>query len=411
MDFFFPLASGLVALLIPVALIVGIVLVVRRARDIEPVPGIGTTRRLFLYWLAFISLMLAASGLTMLVGSALEQLFETSFGRGGSSDQAAFGLAATIVGFPIWLLLMRAGSKSLATYPGEAGSLGRKFYAYSVLLVSATVVAYTATQTLTGLFEFDDLGASDFAAPLVWAAVWYYHWRTEAIEGQPSLVAVALRKVYVYITAAYGLIMLAAGAAFLLHGMLDSAYTGLFRIDLLIDTKFSDFWNNEVRIATALAIVGGAWWWFHWHRAASGDRTSEIRLAAVYVLGIFGGLVVTVSGISIAVFTTLCGSSTPSPTRLRQIASRASRRPSLSPSRVSPSGYTTVESRSKTPLKTPSALSPANASTATWQPPSASPQSPLACRCSWAASLPSSSTPAPARSLAPSTTPHRPLAR
>ena len=305
MDFFFPFASILVGLLIPVALIVGIVLVVRRARDIEPVPGIGTTRRLFLYWLAFISLMLAASGLTMLVGSTLEQLFESSFGRGGSSDQAAFGLAATIVGFPIWLLLMRAGSKSLATYPGEAGSLGRKFYAYSVLLISANVVAYTATQTLSGLFAFDDLGASDFAAPLVWAAVWYYHWRAEAIEGQPSLVAVAMRKIYVYLTAAYGLIMLAAGAAFLLHDILDNAYTDLFRTNLLIDPKFSDFWNNEVRTATALAIVGGAWWWFHWHRGASGDRTSEIRLASVYVLGIFGGLVVTVSGISIAVFTIL----------------------------------------------------------------------------------------------------------
>jgi hypothetical protein len=305
MDFFFPVAAVLVVLLIPVALIVGIVLVVRRARDTEPVPGIGTTRRLFLYWLAFISLMLAASGLTMLVASTLEQLFETSFGRGGSSDQAAFGLAATIVGFPIWLLLMRAGPKSLATYPGEAGSLGRKFYAYSVLLISANVVAYTATQTLSGLFSFDDLGASDFAAPLVWAAVWYYHWRAESIEGQPSLVAVALRKVYLYLTAAYGLIMLAAGGAFLLHGVLNNAYASLFRNNLLIDPKFSDIWNNEVRMATALAIVGGAWWWFHWHRGASGDRTSEIRLAAVYVLGIFGGLVVTVSGISIAVFTTL----------------------------------------------------------------------------------------------------------
>ena len=305
MNLFFPLASVLVVLVIPAALIVCIGIIVRRARDIESVPGIGTTRRLFLYWLAFISLMLTASGLTMLVGSTLEQLFESSFGRGGSSDQAAFGLAATIVGFPIWLLLMRAGSKSLATYPGEAGSLGRKFYAYSVLFISATVVAYAATQTLSGLFSLDDLGASDFAAPLVWAAVWYYHWRAESIEGQPSLVAVALRKIYIYFTAAYGLVMLAAGAAFLLHGLLDNAYTYLFRRNFLIDPRFSDSWNDEIRTATALAIVGGVWWWFHWHRGARGDRTFEIRLAAVYVLGIFGGLIVTVSGISIAVFTLL----------------------------------------------------------------------------------------------------------
>jgi hypothetical protein len=300
----FPLFTTLVGLLIPIALIAGIVLVIRRAKDSESLPGIGTTRRLFLYGLAFISLMLTASGLSLLLGATLEGIFDSSLGRGGNSGRAAFGLAATIVGAPIWLLLMRAGSKSLESYPGEAGTLGRKFYAYSVLFISAAVVAFTAIQTLSGIFELDDLDVSDFAAPIIWTAVWFYHWRAEAAEGQTTLVAVTMRRLYVYLTSAYGLIMIAAGVGFLLHGLLSNAYAGVFS-DALNDFGLDDLWNDEVRISLAIALIGGAWWWFHWHRASDNDHASELRIASVYALGIFGGLVVTVSGISIAVFSIL----------------------------------------------------------------------------------------------------------
>ena len=299
----FPLAASFIPLLIPITLIAGIVLVIRRAKETEPLPGIGTTRRLFLYGLAFISLMLATSGVTFLVASTLESIFESSIGRDGGSAQAAFGVAASIVGFPVWLLLIRAGSKSLNTYPGEAGTLGRKFYTYAVMFVSAVVVAWTASSTLSGLFEWD-AEVSDFAAPIVWAVVWAFHWRIEANEGQPTLVAVTMRRFYVYVTSAYGLIMLAAGTAFLLHGLLSNAYASMFT-NALNNFGFDDLWNDEVRASFAIALVGGAYWWFHWHRATDNDHASELRLAALYVLGIFGGLVVGVSGISIAVFAVL----------------------------------------------------------------------------------------------------------
>lgn len=292
----------LASLLMVVALLAGIVLVVRRAKETEPLPGIGTTRRLFLYGLAFISLMLATSGVAMLLASTLDGIFGDSIG-GSDTGQTAFGLAATIVGFPVWLLLMRAGSKSLVTYPGEAGSLGRKLYAYSVMMISAIVVAVSASQTLGDILGLD-VSASDFAPPLVWAGVWYFHWRTESAEGQPSIVAITVRRLYVYLTSSYGLIMLAVGASFLLYGLLADAYASLFS-DSIGGFGAGDLWDDETRTSLAVALVGGAWWWFHWHRATDGDHTSELRLAAVYVLGIFGGLVVTVSGISIAVYTVL----------------------------------------------------------------------------------------------------------
>ena len=300
----FDIASSLVFPVVLIALIAGIVIAVRRAKGVESVPGIGTTRRLFLYGLSFISLMLATSGVTLLLSSTLESLFDTAIGGRGNTGQAAFGLAATIVGFPVWLLLMRAGSKSLVTYPTEAGTLGRKFYTYSVMMVAGAVVAVTASQTLRDLLGLDDLEASQFAAPLVWAAVWYFHWRTESAEGQPSVIAVSVRQLYVYVTSAYGLVMLAVGTSFVLHGLLADAYANLFT-DAIAGVGADDLWDRDARTSLAIALVGGAWWWFHWHRATGGNHTSGFRLAAVYVLGIFGGLVVTVSGISIAVFSIL----------------------------------------------------------------------------------------------------------
>ena len=287
----------LFVILINAAPIAGIVLIIRRAKDSESLPGIGTTRRLFLYGLAFISLMLATSGVTMLIASVLQGIFDTSIGRGDSSGQTAFGLAATIVGFPIWLLLMRAGSKSLIIYPSEAGTLGRKFYAYGVMMVSAIVVAFTATQILSSILGFDNVEVSGLAAPLVWASVWYFHWRTESREGQASIVAITVKHLYVYLTSAYSLIMLAVSVSFLLHSLLADAYASLF-FDSFRNAGMNDLWGDQVRASAAVAIIGGFWWWFHWHRATDGDHTSELRVAAVYVLGIFGGLAVTVSSAS-----------------------------------------------------------------------------------------------------------------
>lgn len=294
--------SPLIGLLFLGSIIAALILVIRRVReDAEPpAPGIGTTRRIFLYGLAFIALMLAATGITLLISSILDSLFTSRIG-GSNTGQTAFGLAATIVGFPIWALLWRAGNKSLVTYPAEAGSLGRKFYSYLVLGVSAGVVVFTAIPTLGGLLGWQ-AEASSFAAPIVWSVLWLFQWRIETAEGQPTSVARSVRSLYVYVTSGYGLIVLALGTGFLLRGLLAEAYAAIFR-NSIVGFHAGDLWSQDIRTSLAMLVVGGLYWWFHWHRTARGDHGSEFGVATVYVLGIFGGMVTTVSGASIAVFT------------------------------------------------------------------------------------------------------------
>jgi len=300
----FSIFASLVPLLFIAGIVAGIFLLVRRGQDGGDVPGIGTTRRLFLYGLAFIALMLVASGLTQLLSSIIDALFADALSR-GNSERPAFGIAATVVGFPTWALLWRAGQKSVDQYPGEAGSMGRKLYHYLVLFITAAVTAITLSLTLRHVIGLDDdFEAPSLAAPLVFGAIWAFHWRLESIEGQPSPVSKGVRDLYIYLTAAYGLAMLAFGAGALVQGLLSNAYASLFT-DRLVGVGARDLWGDGARTSFAVALVGGLWWGAHWHRFAAGDRASEARVASIYVLGIFGGMIASVSGISIAVFTVL----------------------------------------------------------------------------------------------------------
>ncbi|MCA9846959.1 MAG: hypothetical protein KC472_03205, partial [Dehalococcoidia bacterium] len=60
----------LLSLTVPIAVIVGIVLLIRRVRDAdehEDDEGIGTVRRVFIYGLALVSLIFAGVGVSMLL--------------------------------------------------------------------------------------------------------------------------------------------------------------------------------------------------------------------------------------------------------------------------------------------------------------------------------------------------------
>ena len=256
-----------------------------------------------MYGLAFLALMLATIGVTMLLSSILETLFNDEVFR-RDSGKAAFGLAGAIVGLPIWALLWRASARSVQTHPGEAGTVGRKLYTYGILAISAAVVAFSAMSSLQELLGIDRFEASSLATPIVWAALWAIHWRWEKSEGQPTEVAVSLRYVYIYLTAAYGLTMLAGGIFALLLGLLDRAY-GALTLEGLLGGGLGDLWNSSSRGAMVAAAIGGAWWWFHWHRATAGDHSSGGRLIVVYVLGIFGGLITAIIGVSTFVFSIL----------------------------------------------------------------------------------------------------------
>ena len=266
------------ALLILVGGAASIIASALRSRNIGGDPGIGTTRRIFLYGLAFAALVTAASGLALLTGALLGAISGDVIAGDGASA-LAFGIAAGGVGFAVWALLWRAAQRSVERHPAEAGALGRKVYVYIVLGGAAMTVAFSLTLFISDLLDGRSTDLGDLAVPLIWAGVWAFHWRIESAEGEPSPAAATVRRLYLYAVSTYGLILLAAGAAVLGGALLNSGYHAVFNGSSNPD---------GVAEAWSFAIVGAALWGTHWLWFARGD-VSGIRQAVLYVVGVFGG--------------------------------------------------------------------------------------------------------------------------
>ena len=294
---------ALVPLLIIGLIVWGIVAAVRRSGGAGPAqePGIGSVRRLFFYGLAFIALMLATLGLTLIVGRLIGLVFLGEFVR-GASGQIAFGIAATVVGFPVWAFLWRAAQRSIDRYPAERGTLGRKVYVYLVLFVAAGVVAVNLLRAIGSALEGSAEALAAVGPVLVWSALWAVHWRWETAEGQPTGIARSTRRLYAYLTSTYGLVLLALGVGLLMASLLGTAYDRVFG-GALIGSQ-PGIWSTQVRGAIASALVGALWWYLHWHRVSAGDADSLLRQIVIYIVAIFGGVVTVIGAAAIALFTT-----------------------------------------------------------------------------------------------------------
>ncbi len=111
-------------------IIAAIVAATRRSGDgDEAEPRIGSVRRLFLYGLAFIALMLAATGLSLLLGG----LFDAAGGESviaESKTALALGLSLTLVGGGAISMPLRSGASAIPAKPRrvphvEAGAHAR----------------------------------------------------------------------------------------------------------------------------------------------------------------------------------------------------------------------------------------------------------------------------------------------
>ena len=296
----------IVAMLLILGGAAGIIALALRSRSDGGDPGIGTTRRIFLYGLAFVALVTASSGLALLTGALLTAVSgDVIAGEGASA--LAFGIAAGGVGFAVWALLWRAAQRSVERHPAEAGALGRKVYVYLVLGAAAITVAFSLTLYIGDFLDGRTPNLGDLAVPLVWAAVWAFHWRIESGEGQPSPAAATARRIYLYTLSTYGLILLAAGAAMLAGALLDAAYQAAFDGGGRSD-NLPEGWS--------FIVVGAALWGTHWLRLARGDA-SGLRQAVLYVVGVFGGTAAATGALSTLLVTFISWPLDPAPGRWR----------------------------------------------------------------------------------------------
>jgi|GEM_PF-261935 len=304
----FYLISALFPLLVIVGIVDGIVALVRRRGKANGEDnGIGTLKRVYFYGLAFIALGVAAPGLIVLLDFLLDSVFGSP-ALYRSETQLALGLALTVVATPIWFIHWQLALRAVQRMPGEAHTLARKIYLYLVLGVSAALAAFGLVSFLRWLLGWESFNGLNIAFPLVWLGVWAYHWHVQEAEGRGADTWAAVRRLYWYVTALYGLAMLATGVGLVLWVVLQQAYQALFDTQILAPSVvgfWSAIWTGAARTGIAIALAGGLGWWWHWHRAAKGDINSVLRQVFLHLFAVLGGAATVVVSLSVLLFLVL----------------------------------------------------------------------------------------------------------
>ncbi len=303
MGFPFRFASTILPVVILVIVIAVIVALVRRRSGGEEEPGIGTLKRLYYYGLSFVALMVAASGIVLLVDYIADRLYPSEIVRQGGT-QAALAVALTVVATPIWFLHWRMAQRSVQEFPAESRAFSRSLYLYSVLGVSAVLTASGIAWLLGWLLGAESFNGLQVAFPVIWGGIWGLHWWAQSAGAVPQAVGDSVRRLYVYGTSVFSLSMLVVGIGVVLAQLLGEAYDTLFGTELL-PAAGTSLWRDSTRIAVAIALVGGGFWWWHWHRIAPGDIGSALRSAYLYLFAILGGAATVVVCFSVLLYTVL----------------------------------------------------------------------------------------------------------
>ena len=275
-----------VFLLVPVAVVAGIVLLVaqlRRRDDDAAVRGAGhAVRRFFQYLLLLGLLVAAASGVSGLLARVLDP--GTTLLR--DDGALALQLTFTLIALPLWGALAWWTGRRTRQDPDETRSVGWAAYLTLAGLVSLVVAMVGWRATLAALVGTEDYRAGQLSMALVWTLVWAGHrwWGRRTPEGH-------LRTERLLGTLV-GLGTAATGAVLVLSPALRELL-GLTRESLVGGT------TRTILDGAVVLVVGAAAWAACWLvGTVRGARTTG-WLALVLLAGVAGGLLAAVVAVSV----------------------------------------------------------------------------------------------------------------
>lgn len=263
-------------------------------------PGIGTVRRLFIYALALVSLIFAATGLSMILAGALDA-FAGRVLISDRRDALSVALAFISVGTPAWLFFAVLAQRSMRDHPVESRSQARRLYlglARSIAIVLITANAVTAGRMVAGLEPF---AGSPWGSLVAWTAVWSLHARLAASEPAATTITRLLERFTIYFGAALGLFMVIGGASAVMAAPFVEAYDRAFRATLVR----SD-WTEPLRSGAVILVVGGTLWGWHWVRQlAVRDRFTTLWRTQVFIFGALLGVTLVLVPLSLVLYAPL----------------------------------------------------------------------------------------------------------
>ncbi len=275
--------------LIPIAVIVGIIVLVRRGRNGGSDDAGQSVRRLFVFGFLAVLLLLFVTGVDDLLGRIFDdppdpdtfpddhpdEAFDDSDGN------ASWALARIIVGGAALFALVRSVRARFARSGDDRASLAWMGYQGFFELVALGMTAFHATDLLHGVIGTHDFDGVSVPRLALWGGLWWLHVRL-------GDHAVAGRQVR------HPLVAMAGAASGLIGGIVASiglATTGtVAAYEALTGT---DDWNpttGDARNATAQLVVFGALWWWYWLRQVRPAPENQLRHGYSLIVGVLGGL-------------------------------------------------------------------------------------------------------------------------
>lgn len=239
-------------------------------------------QRTYVYLAAFVAFAILLQGVYGLATDIARSLGTFTIGI----DPEPTWIAMIIVGLPVWLahelLLRRAADK----HSEETGSVLRKLYVHGALALASLYVFVGCIQIIediAGDFE----GLEHIGGALVAAGLWYYLWRRENLEGQPTLRGQTVRRWRVYGLSVIFLTAAVTAIYWITYGLAYATYNLVFdTADTLITVE--DF-QDPIRTAAGWAIVGITAWAIQWRTVAATDEESVLRQVYLYGFAFIGG--------------------------------------------------------------------------------------------------------------------------
>lgn len=260
----------------------------------------NTTKRLYFYGVSFVTLVVAANGVALLVQFLVDLIAQRTI-AGGPDTQASLGLAMVVVGAPLWVLHWLYTQRQAAKQPDETASTLRKLYLYGVLFTASLVVFIAVHSLIFQVMGGDDLSAYFAGQALVWGIVWGYHWSVERHE-QAVLSGLTLKRWYMYGTSVYTLIALFGGATGVLVVLFQWAYDSILNVGVI---SSDGVWNSTMQDGIASMVAGGVWWGFHWFYLAHRDVESTLRQVYLNLFAFLGGAITALAAIGTVLYTVI----------------------------------------------------------------------------------------------------------
>ncbi|MBC7441796.1 MAG: hypothetical protein H7311_04625 [Ramlibacter sp.] len=248
-----------------------------------------TARRVIVFILLFALVVIAAIGLSGLLGRLLDPGDALVSGDvTGLARSLAFTLIAGPFAAVLWWVLWRRMGEG-----GERSSVAWGLYLAGMSTVSLVTSTSALLATAAALVRAD-WQPRVFATGVVWAGVWAWHqWMSRhKAKGPTQLVTVAP-----LLGSVFGPVIAAGGAVAALGSLIDSAVDAVGS-----SVMVGEPWWRATLQALVWCIGGTIVWWWQWIRNRARDLHGGLADVILVVVGVAGAAILTLTGAGAVLF-------------------------------------------------------------------------------------------------------------